>query len=127
MLTEEEFTNSALPRNTWLVTFADVIALLLVFFVMLFSMSEIKTETWNVIRSHISSPETLKKADKPRTYATKNVGTVTIEEALSLQYLANVLEEHLSADPLLNTSLVHRLDGLVVVQKFCWRPSWLTA
>lgn len=115
MLTEEEFTNSALPRNTWLVTFADVIALLLVFFVMLFSMSEIKTETWNVIRSHISSSETLKTADKPRTHATKNVGTVTIEEALSLQYLANVLEEHLSADPLLNTSLVHRLDGLVVI------------
>ena len=34
---------------------------------------------------------------------------------MSLQYLANVLEEHLSGDPLLNGAAVHRLDGLVVV------------
>ena len=102
-------------RNIWLVTFADVIALLLAFFVMLFSMGNIKTETWNVIISQISSSETPNKQEKPRPQATKNVATVKLNDALSLHYLANVLEEHLSGDPLLNEAAVHRLDGLVVV------------
>ncbi len=115
MFAEDQQSEPLQPRNIWLVTFADVIALLLAFFVMLFSMSNIKTETWNVIIPQISSSETPKKQEKLRPQATKNVATVKLNAALSLQYLANVLEEHLSGDPLLNEAAVHRLDGLVVV------------
>ena len=78
-------------------------------------MSSIKTETWNVIIPQISSSEVPKKREKPRPQETKNVPTVKLNEALSLQYLANVLEEHLSGDPLLNEAAVHRLDELLVV------------
>jgi len=99
----------------WLVTFADVIALLLAFFVMLFSMSNIKSETWEVIISELSSSEQPAKKVVQRPQATKNVATVKLDEALSLGYLANVLEEHLSGDDLLSSAVVHRLDGLVVV------------
>ena len=115
MLAENQQPEPRQTRNIWLVTFADVIALLLAFFVMLFSMSTIKTETWNVIISQISSSKVPKKQEKPRPQETKNVATVKLNEALSLHYLANVLEEHLSGDPLLNEAAVHRLDGLVVV------------
>jgi chemotaxis protein MotB len=115
MFTEEHQPEHNTQGSTWLVTFADVIALLLAFFVMLFSMSNIQTETWDAIISQISSSETPKKEDVQRPQATKNIATVKLIEALSLDYLANVLEEHLSADALLNDASVHRLDGLVVV------------
>ena len=63
MFAEDHHPEPMQPRNAWLVTFADVIALLLAFFVMLFSMSNIKTETWNVIISQISSSETPEKQE----------------------------------------------------------------
>lgn len=115
MYQAEQHTESSSAGSTWLVTFADVIALMLAFFVMLFSMSNIKTETWEVIISQISSSEKPKKEKVQRPQATKNIATVKLKEALSLTYLANVLEEHLSGDALLNAASVHRLDGLVVV------------
>ena len=115
MFAEDQQPEPLQTRNIWQVTFADVIALLLAFFVMLISMNNIKSETWNVITSQIPSSETPKKQEKPRPQETKNVTIHKHNEALSLQYLANVLEEHLSRDPLLAEAAVHRLDGLVVV------------
>ena len=115
MFAEEHQPEQNTQVSSWLVTFADVMALMLAFFVMLFSMSNIQTETWDAIISQISSSETLKKEETPRPQATKNIATVKLSEALSLDYLANVLEEHLSVDALLNDASVHRLDGLVVV------------
>ena len=66
MFAEDQQTEPLRTRNIWLVTFADVIALLLAFFVMLFSMSNIKTEPWNVIISQISSSR-CQKARKTAT------------------------------------------------------------
>ena len=63
----------------------------------------------------LSYSENPKKDVKPRPQATKNVATVKLNQALSLDYLANVLEDHLTGDKLLGTAFVHRLDGLVVV------------
>ena len=92
MFAEEHQPEQNTQVSTWLVTFADVMALMLAFFVMLFSMSNIQTETWDAIISQISSSETPKKEETPRPQATKNIATVKLTEALSLDYLANVLE-----------------------------------
>ena len=115
MIVEDRRVEGAAPSGTWLVTFADVTALLLAFFVMLFSMSDIKAEKWDQIISELSSPDKPKKDVKPQPHAIKSVSNVTLKPALSLDYLANVLEEHLTGDILLGSALVHRLDGLVVV------------
>ena len=66
MFAEDQQPEPLQTRNIWLVTFADVIALLLAFFVMLISMNNIKSETWNVITSQISSSGTPKKQEKPQ-------------------------------------------------------------
>ncbi len=106
------------PRRhpIWLVTFADVTALLLAFFVMLFLMKNLQSEKWADIISQLSTSEkpTVKQIIPPPT-AAKNIGKVEVREALPLNYLANVLEKNLVADEVLNTAAVHRLDGLVVV------------
>ena len=92
MLSQEDHQEPALPKNIWLVTFADVIALLLAFFVMLFSMNSIKTEPWKAITSQNSSSDLRKKQDKPPEQAAKTITTVKLNEGLSLQYLAAPLK-----------------------------------
>ena len=115
MIMEDRTVEGAAPVGTWLVTFADAIALLLAFFVMLFSMSEIKMEKWDQIVSVQSSPEKLEEEVQPQLHEAKSVSKFKLKPALSLDYLAHVLEEHLTDDILLRSAIVHRLDGLVIV------------
>ena len=115
MIMEDRTVEGAAPVGTWLVTFADAIALLLAFFVMLFSMSEIKMEKWDQIISVQSSPEKLEEEVQPQLHAAKSVSKFKLKPALSLDYLAHVLEEHLTGDILLRSAIVHRLDGLVII------------
>ena len=65
MFAEDQQPEPLQTRNIWLVTFADVIALLLAFFVMLFSMNNIKSETWNAITLQISPSKTPKNQENP--------------------------------------------------------------
>lgn len=110
-----ERTEDQTRRSIWLLTFADVTALLLAFFVMLFSMSTLQSERWQDIISRISLSEkpTEKVVRVPQ--AAKNVATVRLEEALPLNYLARVLETTLAEDAVLSGAVVHRLDQLIVV------------
>ena len=114
-LTESQPVGQVKPPP-WLLTFADVTALLLAFFVMLFSMSDLQTERWATIASQVSTQETL-AADQvvPIPQATETVGAVKVIEALPLEYLANVLQEKLSEDEILKRAVLHRLDRLVIV------------
>lgn len=102
-------------RSIWLLTFADVTALLLAFFVMLFSMSTLQSERWQDIISRISVTDKPTEKAVRIPQAPKNVATVSSEEALPLNYLARVLEATLAEDEVLSGAIVHRLDQLVVV------------
>ena len=112
---EDRTVEGASPVGNVFFTFADAIALLLAFFVMLFSMSEIKMEKWDQIVSVQSSPEKLEEEVQPQLHEAKSVSKFKLKPALSLDYLAHVLEEHLTGDILLRSAIVHRLDGLVII------------
>ena len=115
MIVGDRKVEGAAPIGTWLITFTDLTALLLAFFVMMFSMSDIEMGKWDQMISVTPSLEKSKKYVQPQPNATLSVSNVTLKPALSLDYLANVLEEHLTGDILLASAFVHRLDGLVVV------------
>ncbi len=114
-LTIETETSTVERPPPWLVTFADVTALLLAFFVMLFAMSNLQSEKWETIISRISTSERTLEDLVPIPQSDRNVATVRLETALPLEYLANVLEEKLAADDVLNRAMVHRLDDLLVL------------
>ena len=99
----------------WLMTFADVTALMLTFFVMMFAMSNVETERWDAIISLLSTSERPSVKDDPVPTATRNIATVKLESALPLDYLDRILAEKLSRDAVLADARVHRLDGRVVV------------
>ncbi len=99
----------------WLVTFADISALLLAFFVMLFSMSSLEAEKWQAVVSKLPNADPSKENLRPPPNSAFNVTTVDVPPALPLGYLSQVLEEKISQDEVLGRAQIHRLDKLVIV------------
>ncbi|HRW28951.1 MAG TPA: flagellar motor protein MotB, partial [Emcibacteraceae bacterium] len=102
--------------NSWMVIFADLLALLLTFFVLMFSMSSVQVSEWQAMVTSLSenlNPERAKiqdinwnKIDEALSYE---------EEGLNLEYLKNIFEEKLSHDPILTRSTITVLDDRLAI------------
>lgn len=100
----------------WLLTFLDVISLLLAFFIMLFAMSNPRTADWEELSATLAdrlapNVETVKPA--PPT-------ALTIDEdktvpGLNLDYLVSLLRGHLDSDPLLARTVLHRFPDRLIL------------
>jgi chemotaxis protein MotB len=100
----------------WMLTFTDLVSLLLTFFVMLFAMSNVKIDEWDKIIDSLS--QTLNPAPEEtirKPTAQLNIGTMFRRRAVNLDYLASVIEENLSKDAVLRDALVVRLEDRLVV------------
>ncbi len=103
--------------RAWLITFTDLISLLLTFFVLLFSMSNVKTENWEYLTDTLSrSLHPVVKESKPVMNSSRfNVGTIAERDASNLDYLTSVIEELTSKVELLSNSRVERLDDRLII------------
>lgn len=94
-----------------MLTFTDLVSLLLTFFVLMFSMSQLEIERWRAIAASFSAfldmPASGIAPTEPARYA---IRTVTPRRALNLGYLAAVLKQNLSASPLSSGIAITR-DG----------------
>lgn len=98
-----------------MVIFADVLALLLTFFVLLFSMNSVKIEGWRAIvetfseRLNPARSETVAEVE-----AVSGAATVRRPSALDLDYLSNILEVKVSDHPLLGQGVIRRFHDRLV-------------
>lgn len=100
----------------WMLTFTDLVSLLLTFFVLLFSMSNVKIDEWDKVIDSLSqtlNPETEQTIKKPT--AQLNIGSLFKRSAVNLDYLTSVIEENLSQDPLLRDALIVKLEDRLVI------------
>ncbi len=100
----------------WMVTFTDLVSLMLTFFVLLFSMSNIKVDRWNDVIDALSqslNPSST-KAQSSAT-ASFNIATLFRKRAINLDYLTSVLEEAVANDALLVNSQLMRLEDRLVI------------
>ena len=109
-------SNRAGTPSTWLVTFTDLVALMITFFVLLFSMSQVEERKWQNLTNALS-----KKADLVREVTVAlpteqlDIDVVETEPGADLDYLASVLRRHMADDPLLAEGYVERrADRLIV-------------
>ena len=101
---------------TWLILFADVAALMLTFFVMMFAMSNVQSEKWDSVIATLSTRVTAKdKFLRPTATAKNNIATVDLETALPLDYLGNILQEKLERDDVLSRATLNRQDQQIVI------------
>lgn len=100
----------------WMLTFTDLVSLLLTFFVLLFSMSNVKIDEWDKVIDSLSqtlNPNPQETIARPT--AQLNIGSLFKRRAVNLDYLTSVIEENLSQDPLLRDALLVRLEDRLIV------------
>ncbi len=100
----------------WLLTFLDVISLLLAFFIMLFAMSNPRTAAWVDLSATLAdrlapNVETAKPA--PPTALT--IDEDKVAPGLNLDYLVSLLRGHLDSDPLLARTVLHRFPDRLIL------------
>jgi len=103
-------------QAAWMVTFADLVSLMLTFFVMLFSMSSLQMDEWDAMTDTLT--QTLnpgKLTTVAAATAEFNIGTIFRRQATDLDYLSAVLLRGVAEDPLLKTSKIMLLDDRLVV------------
>ena len=99
-----------------MITFTDLVALLLAFFVLLFSMSSVRPDSWRVAIDSLSRTLNPTRVDKAVPSAVPfNIGTTFPKRGSDLDYLATVLNEALREDALLSsTRIIRSADRLIV-------------
>ena len=86
----------------WLVTFVDLISLLLAFFLMLYSMSSIKQVDWASFVAALDNEQIIDEGKKvgSKKEVTSLIPVVT-SDGLGISYLKAILEAEMITDPLL--------------------------
>jgi len=100
----------------WLLTFTDLSALMLTFFVLLFSMSTIKTTEWqNLVDALNPNLQSVQEIVVALPQSPKAAEAVQRVPGTDLGYLAAVLKEQMDADPQLNqVRVAHDGERLVI-------------
>jgi len=103
-----------LVSQAWMVTFADLVALMLTFFVLLFAMSQLEQQKWHsLVQSLASRLNSVEKSDSKKAAADYQIEVPIVPPAADLDYLAPILREHLTAEPALADSELRRVaNGL---------------
>jgi len=93
----------------WLVSFADLIALLLAFFVLLYAMQRVEHGSWDALIQSLS--RTLRptvKIDEPEPSADRNVQNLALQRAIDLSYLEVLLRGRKSKESELSGIILRR-------------------
>lgn len=106
---------SAVDRP-WLITFADLFCLLLAFFVLLFSMSQLEVGKWKNVSRSLSKPfESRFGWSSHRDTHQMPKGGLASNEGLDLGYLGAVLRAQGKNNPLLKQSVIYLVGERLVV------------
>lgn len=100
----------------WMLSLADLISLLLTFFVMLFAMSTVKVDKWDEMIDSLNqtiSPVRKDPDDTPTSQV--NISTTYRKPAKSLDYLNAILTDNLKDDPILQQAELTRTEEKLVV------------
>jgi len=116
MITRRPTSDEPVDANGWMITFADLLALLLALFVLLFSMSTVKQEAWEALVAALADQlnPVLRWTD-PLLQFDRQMPRVFTTSAVNLDYLASLLREKFAEDAVLRDAIVQRLDDRVVV------------
>ena len=103
-------------QQRWLITFTDLIALLLAFFVMLFAMSVVEPEPWeNMTNSLVVSLNPDFAWDSLANLSDLDADSTPAESATDLDYLQAVIADKIRDVPLLSQALLtRRADRLII-------------
>lgn len=102
--------------NAWMVTFTDLIALLVAFFVLLFSMSQIEQGAWRNLSDSLANDwNAVRKSKAPKPAIDFQIKQEAIAPGTSLDYLTPVLRQQIAAQETLSRGFLRRLPGRLIL------------
>jgi chemotaxis protein MotB len=103
-------------RQAWMITFTDLVALMLTFFVMLFAMMTIEVANWrNLTESLATQLNSVPPPSAANPDEQLDMPDVQVTPGANLDYLAALLERRLEEMPALEGGIVtRRIDHLVL-------------
>jgi chemotaxis protein MotB len=102
-------------RSNWLVTFADLIALVLAFFVMMYATHRVEQGDWQSMVKSLSRSLNAQAEIQQTPSAASNVRLISRPTAMELSYLEALLRGLQRSEPLLSKILLHRLDDRLII------------
>jgi chemotaxis protein MotB len=115
-MASEPRISSSQPSAIWLLTFTDLVALLLTFFVMLFSMSNVKIDRWKEMIDTLSQSLNPARAEPAKVPSAQyNISSVFRKRAINLDYLTAVLEQKIGRSEVLKNSLIVPLEDRLII------------
>lgn len=104
------------PNMAWMITFADLVSLMLTFFVLLYSMSTLQIDKWEEMTDNLSKTLNPSKVQTVAAATAEfNIGTIFRRPATNLDYLSGVLTAGVRKDPLLAKSHIMLLEDRLVI------------
>lgn len=104
------------PKDAWMITFADLLSLVLTFFILLYSMSQIKTQEWtHVVKSFNEEFELNHMPESMDTTVEGGVRKVELPRGTDLDYLYAVVLQKVSTLSDVQGVAAKRLEDRVVV------------
>ena len=104
------------PKAAWMLTFTDLVSLMLTFFVLLYSMSSLRIDKWEEMVDTLT--QTLNPSKVETTDAATaefNIGTIFRKSASNLDYLYGVLERGMQGNEVLAASQMMLLEDRLVI------------
>jgi len=104
------------PSSVWLIIFTDLVALLLTFFVMLFSMSNVQIDRWKEMIDALSQTlNPAKETVKLIPASEYNISSIFRRRAINLDYLLAVFESKVIRNEALKGSKLTLLEDRLVI------------
>ncbi len=102
--------------QAWLVTFTDLMALMLAFFVLMFSMSQIEQSKWQSLVAALAGDlNTLAKVENFKPALDYQPEVEAVAPGADLDYLTPIIREQIAAHPLLGQVRIHRAAEHLVI------------
>jgi chemotaxis protein MotB len=104
-------------RPLWLVTFADLVALLLAFFVMMFATQRVERLPWEALISSLSrslNPD--QSVQKSEPSSRRNVRRLSAKRAVDLGYLEKLLRDQAAVEVPLDAIRIRRREDRLTIE-----------
>ena len=107
---------SSASGQAWLVIFTDLVALMLAFFVLMFSMSQIEQSKWQGLVDALANDlNALHKVENVKPAVEYQPEQELVVPGADLDYLTPVIREQFAAHPLLARATIHRAAERLVI------------
>lgn len=116
MLVSPASSPRAPERPVWLIIFADLMALLLAFFVLLYAMQRVEYGAWEALVDSLSRNLHPKPAiELPRPAVDENVNALVLVKAIDLSYLEVLLRSRRESTGTLAGIMLRRFENQLVI------------